>query len=381
MISPLASISHFQVATDVYFGRGSLARLSPPSGRVLLLKSASLSGKIVEDLIARWSRGGTNAIVVEKPAGEPFSDQVDAVFAGLPRDLVAVAGIGGGSLLDFAKALAILAATGGGIADYEFGKRKLERALPLYLAPTTCGSGSEVTPYSVLNNSKTGRKFTLNHPALRAVQAAVDPEMLRSLPGSVLLSTALDAFTHCMEALLTRTDPRLIRPIAEAGLTIGWRGLPRAVKTQPSLELLEDLAQLSLSGGISIAHSRTGLIHTMSVAFAEFCDLPHGLLNARLLPYALAHNLPGYGGQLKALVERCSGERVTSDKAAYERVSAWVASLIGSAPPASGVEIYTRLDSIVRRMLQDTGLPGVSHGVIDAQSLTSLVKRVADASG
>ena len=284
-------------------------------------------------------------------------------------------------MLDFAKSLAILAGTGGLIADYEFGNRKIERVLPLYLAPTTCGSGSEVTPYSVINNSETGRKFTISHPALRAVQAAVDPEILQSLPEAVLLSTGLDAFTHCLEAVLTRVDSRLIRPVAEAGLTIGWQTLPQVAKTRLSLELLEDLAQLSLSGGISIAHSRTGLIHTMSVAFAEFCDLPHGLLNARLLPYALAHNLSGYGGLLKAVVQRFSGEPVASDKAAYQRLSDWLIGLIGSTPPAPGSEIHKRLDSIVRRMLQDSGLPGVSHGTIDAESLRSLVKGVADASG
>jgi alcohol dehydrogenase class IV len=381
MISPGRNISHLQVSSHVYFGAGSLFKLSPPPGKALLLKTPSLPRKSVETLLAQWSNSGTNTIVVDKPPGEPVSDRVDGLFACVPPDLVAVIGIGGGSALDFAKSLAILGAMGGFIADYEFGNRKIERVLPLYLAPTTCGSGSEVTPYCVINNGESGRKFTLNHPSLRAVQAAVDPQVLQSLPKDVLLATGLDAFIHCLEAVLTRADSRLIRPVAEAGLTIGWRTLPNVVKTRPSLEILEDLAQLSLSGGISIAHSRTGLIHTMSVAFARFCDLPHGLLNARLLPFALAQNLSSYQGLLKDVVQRFSSEPIDSDKAAYERLCEWLTKLIGSMPPASQTEILKQMDSVVRRMLQDSGLPGVSHMPINAESLRSLVRSVAHASG
>jgi len=372
------SILH--IPTQLDFGIGSIARFRLPAGPVLVLTGNSLDDETREYVVKSLATDKTDLILLRKPRGEPFSAQIDCVFSDLPRELVAVVGVGGGSVLDFAKAVAILAGSGGKIMDYEFGARKIGTVLPLYLAPTTCGSGSEVTPYCVINNSETGRKSTLNHPALRPVQAAVDPEFLRHLPGPVRLSTGLDAFTHCLEAVLTRAETRLIRPIAEAGLALGWQRIPQATHPEQSSEALVEMAQLSLYGGISIAHSRTGLIHTMSVAFAEFCDLPHGLLNARLLPYALAHNLSGYDGLLRALVQRFSGKTIDSDADALRTLTGWLASLIGAEPPAPGREIRKRLNAIVRRMLQDNGLPGVSHGIIDHKSLTSLIESVADAS-
>ena len=375
----MTSLLH--IPTQVCFGVGALAALEPPPGRILVLSSQSLSSVALEGMLERLEGDGTEVVLRHKPRGEPSSDEVDLVYGDLPKDLVAVVGIGGGSALDFAKALAILVANGGAIADYEFGQRRIERTVPLYLVPTTCGSGSEVTQYAVINNSKTGRKFTLAHPSLRATSAAVDPLLLSTLPRSLRLATALDAFTHCLEAVLTRNDARMIAPLAEAGLKIGWRRLADGAETEPTNESLADLARLSLYGGLSIAHSRTGLIHTLSVAFAPFCDAPHGLLNARLLPFALAHSLPGYGGLLAALLSRCTGVSVSDDVSALQRLQAWLEGIIGHEPPAPRSTILCRQASIVGRIMQDSGLGDVCHGPTNELALISLVRRIANAAG
>lgn len=371
--------SEFHVPTRVSFGAGALMSLAPVAGPLLLVTSRSVLEETVNELVTRWSVNCADVVRIDKPAGEPTSIDVDKAFSGLPRGLATVVGIGGGSTLDFAKALALLAVCGGNITDFEFGERKVERALPLYLAPTTCGSGSEVTPYCVVTNSATGRKFTITHSALRPVQAAVDPELLLPLPVSIRLATALDAFIHCLEAVLTRADSQVIAPIAEAGLKIGWRRLAEAGSTKPSETLVVELAKMSLFGGICISHSRTGLIHTLTVAFAEFVDIPHGLLNAYLLPYALAHNLSGYHGLLAEVVVGFTGEPVTSDEVAYDWLISWLEALIGRQPPFSAATIRERQDRIVRRILQDQGLPAVSHGVIDVSSVNTLVGKIADA--
>ena len=377
----MSNINTVHIPTEIFFGAGSINRFRLPAGRVLVVMGASFPVEAIKDHFAFVNTSETELAYMVKPEGEPCSSDIDSVFSGLPADLAAVVGVGGGSVMDFAKALSVLAGTGGGIADYEFGGRKMGEVLPLYLAPTTCGSGSEVSPYCVINNSETGRKFTLTHGGLRPVQAAIDPEFLRHLPGKARLATAIDAFTHCLEAVLSRQSNRVISPIAETGLKLGWNRLYQSVEKDPDTGLLADLAQLSLYGGISIAHSRTGLIHTMSVAFAEFCDMPHGLLNARLLRFALAHNMPGYDGLLKELFAVFSGENVDTDKEAYNRLTGWLDGLIGPGGLPSEHEIRERVPSIVKRMLQDGGLPGVSHGVINAESLTSLIESVADASG
>jgi alcohol dehydrogenase class IV len=118
----------------------------------------------------------------------------------------------------------------------------------------------------------------------------------------------------------------------------------------------------------------------MSVAFAEYCNLPHGLLNARLLPHALFHNLGGYNGLLKKLIYSFSGEQFDTDLEAYTRLTDWLEDLIANQPAIQGVDIHNTTNLIVKRMLQDSGLPEVSHGLINAESLTSLIVSVANAS-
>ncbi len=361
--------------TKVFFGVGAISALILPKARVLIVRSASVADTHVQELYDVSAKAGAEYHMITKSPGEPHSADINETFSRCPKDIKAVVGIGGGSTLDFAKALALLYVSGGSIEEYEFGPATIRGALPLFLIPTTCGTGSEVTPYCVINNSKTGRKFTLSHQSLQSVQAAVDPGLLKELPAHAQLATALDAFTHCLEALLNTSGNRLIDPISEAGLQIAWKRIGHILSEKTPEEIRNDLATLSLYGGISIAHNRTGLIHTLSVAFAEYCDLPHGLLNAHLTAYALRHNLAGYDGRLAAVISRMTGKDIATDAKALEVMSDWLRKNIGSdafapAPTAENQE------KIVRRILQDKGLPGVSHGIIDEASLNATVAEI-----
>jgi alcohol dehydrogenase class IV len=375
--------------------------LCPPAGPVIFVASGSLPEATRTGLVEAWRGGSREVFTVLKPPGEPESVEVDRLAADLRRQLRrweadsrrqgasdsgsgrqpptgfrAVIGLGGGSVMDLAKGLAILVGTEGSITDYEFGQKPMADPLPLYLAPTTCGSGSEVTPYAVFINSDSRRKFTLTHPGLRARVASVDPGLLESLPPGPRLATSLDAFTHCLEALLNRSGPGLAVPAAEAGLKIAWKEIhaePRPGNSD------DDLAMLSLLGGAAIAHSRTGLIHTLSVAFSALTDLPHGILNTHLLPFALSHNLPGYRGRLAQVVSGMTGQSPSTDEAALESLAAWTRNLVGAELPFPARDVRNQEDRLVERLLQDSGLPAVSHGEIAPLSLRSLVRRIADA--
>ncbi len=369
-------IPEFHLPTKVYFGAGAISSLSLPKGMVLVVRSASMSGGPLQELYDIGTKASAEYHVITKSPGEPHSTDINETFARCPKDIEAVVGIGGGSTLDFAKALALLYVSGGSIEEYEFGPATITGALPLFLIPTTCGTGSEVTPYCVINNSATKRKYTLSHQSLRPVQAAIDPELLKGLPIRTQLATALDAFTHCLEALLHRSGNRLVDPISEAGLRIAWKRIGPTPAGGASQEVRNDLAILSLYGGISIAHNRTGLIHTLSVAFAEFCDLPHGLLNAYLTEYALQHNLAGYNGRLATVISSMTGRDIATDAEALAIVSDWLHKSIDTDTADHAFTIVGDQGRIVRRILQDKGLSGVSHGIIDEASLNATVARI-----
>jgi alcohol dehydrogenase class IV len=372
-----------QLPTHVLFGSGATARLRLPSGPSLLVLSPSMPRAQLDPLLEDWHGCGHQLHLLYKPAGEPDSQSVDNAWLGLSAamraELRSVLALGGGSVIDFAKAIAVLAVNGGAIADYEFGARTIGSALPLFAIPTTCGSGSEVTPYAVVNNSITGRKFTLSHPALYPQEALIDPELLVNMPIAVLRDTALDAFTHCLEALLNRQSAELVAPWAEDGLHLAYRLIPRIGHAPLAADDFAHLARLALWGGASIASSRTGLIHTLSVAIARFSSHAHGLLNASLLRHALAHNLPGYQGRLAQVVHAMMTDTAApaDDAEALRRLTAWLTGIIGDVRPAEPELLHQHRTALVDRLLQDKGLPAVSHGDINPSTLDRLIGNIA----
>jgi alcohol dehydrogenase class IV len=362
--------------TQIFFGKDSIYELDLPKGNVLLVISPSLDSVFVQRFIFYFNNLNVNFILVSKSSGEPWSECIDNSFANITKKWSGVVGIGGGSVLDYAKALAVLSGNGGSISDYEFGDRKIQAITPLWLIPTTCGSGSEVTQYCVINNSSTGRKFTLAHDLLKPVQTAVDSELLKFIPARVRLETGLDAFTHCIEALLNCDRDVRVDRVSEEGLRIAYVILPKALDSNPSPELLEKLATLSLYGGTSISYNRTGLIHTLSVAFAPFMKMSHGLLNANLMYYALAYTLPHYDGRLKKIISNMFNTKIHSDEDALEKLVSWLDAIIGSTGFVVKGDLSNEKTKIVNRLLQDKGLSNVTYGGINKNSIFDVVDRI-----
>lgn len=371
-------IQRLNISTDILFGPNAADGFRLPLGDVLFVASASVCDATLAPIEAILDRHGGVITRFIKPAGEPRSDDIDEAFVNA-QSFKSVLAVGGGSTLDFAKALALLGGSGGRIAEYEFGERKVQTVKPLYLVPTTAGTGSEVTPYTVVNNINTGRKFTLTHECLRATQAAIDPNLLKTVPDNVILPTALDAFTHCLEALLTRSDTRLVWPMAMKGLQIGWRQLAPGSRAIGGTDYFSDLAAMSLFGGISIAHSRTGLIHTLSVAFAQFCETAHGILNVQLLPFVLRHCLDNYCGLLNRIVSEASGTPLQSDKEAYDVLVAWLGCIVGDHNPLTPAIVLKNREALIARVLQDKGLPVVCHGDVSPAGINRLIEDIYDA--
>jgi alcohol dehydrogenase class IV len=367
----------FTCPTEIVFGEDAPGALAPPERRVLLLASRSLPDAVVDGLARTLGQAGCEVTPVRRGGGEPDSATVDAFAAGLKETPEAVVAVGGGSTLDFAKAVALVAASGGGIADYEFGARRAETALPLYLMPSTCGSGSEVTPYAVINNSETHRKFTLSAPCLRPRQALVVPGLLAGLPPVQIRATALDAFLHCLEAALGNPRHRLLEPLAASGMRLVRRHLPAALSGAPATSWAEPLARAALAGGLCIANARTGLIHTLSVALAAHADLPHGLLNAWLAPRVLTYNVGHYQGRLASLASEAFETQFGSDTEAAREVIAWMARLL---PPDTAKLARARdfdAETVIARVRQDAGLPGVNVRPLPPGAITKLVLEIA----
>ncbi len=206
-----------------------------------------------------------------------------------------VVAIGGGSSLDAAKAIAVEAAAPGWTARYGAtgGPVALPPGgLPVVAVPTTAGTGSEVTPFSVITFSATQRKLVINDPGLLPRVAWLDPTLLGSAPREARVAAGMDALTHAVESYLSKQGTAATRARAEEAVVGIVRHLPGAAEEEPCPEDLAGMQLAALVAGLAFSRSRLGIVHALALPLSARFGVPHGVANALLLPHGLAYNLP-----------------------------------------------------------------------------------------
>lgn len=227
--------------------------------------------------------------------GEPT---LETARAGTARALEAeadiVIGIGGGSAMDAAKAVGVLAANGGDPLDYleVIGRgRPLEKpSLPVLAMPTTSGTGSEATRNAVLASPEHGVKASLRSVTMIPRVALVDPELTYGLPPDVTATTGMDALTQLIEPFLCRRSNPLVDSLCRDGMARVARSLTRACADGQDAAARTDLALASLQGGLALANAGLGIVHGIAGPAGGRFPAPHGALCAALLPHALTVN-------------------------------------------------------------------------------------------
>jgi alcohol dehydrogenase len=203
-----------------------------------------------------------------------------------------IIGLGGGSVLDAAKAIAILATNPGGIEDYEGRERYQTSPLPVLAIPTTCGTGSEVTWVSIITHTGRQIKMSIKGPLMYPAAALVDPDLLVTLPRPLIASTGLDALTHAVEAFTAKPANALTDALALEALGLIFRSLPLAYQDiNKNAEARENLMLGSLMAGMAFVNSDVGAVHCLAESVGSLYDTPHGVANAVFLPHVMEFNL------------------------------------------------------------------------------------------
>lgn len=289
----------FATAAKIRFGAGAAAELPAFSAelgeRVFLVTGAN--PQRTENLAGKLSVVGTFGV-----ADEPtFNDARAAVAEARAAKADQVIGIGGGAVLDLAKAVAALAVDGGDPMDHAevigAGRSMPARGLPFIAVPTTAGTGSEVTANAVLTSQEHRVKVSLRSPAMLAKVAIVDPELTVTCPADVTMYSGIDALTQCLEPLTSRFTNPMVEALALAGLRAAGRSLLRAVDQGEDLEARSDMAFCSLMGGLSLANAKLGAVHGLAGVLGGVTGAPHGAICAALLE-------PVTAGNIAALLER-----------------------------------------------------------------------------
>ena len=302
-------VEQFNYPTTILYGPGALRELArrlsqTVEGRKLLLvtdpgvKSAGLAGRAQEELAGE----GLKVETFDQVHGNPLEADVTAGVEALRRGgFAAMVALGGGSPMDVAKAIAVLATHPGPLERYDDAKgddRNIVNPLPpIYAVPTTAGTGSEVGRSAVITIERTGKKTIIFHPTLMPRIAALDPELTTGLPPRLTAATGMDAFTHGLE---TYFCPRF-HPPADA-MALGCMEqvvefLPRAVERGSDLEARGRML-IAASMGAAAFQKGLGVVHSLAHPLSTRYGMHHGTTNALLLPPALSYQLKERAGEI-----------------------------------------------------------------------------------
>ncbi|MGV9824616.1 MULTISPECIES: iron-containing alcohol dehydrogenase [unclassified Gordonia (in: high G+C Gram-positive bacteria)] len=231
-----------------------------------------------------------------------------------------IVALGGGSVIDAAKGIAILAANGGHILEYEGIDRARRPLPPLVAAPTTAGSGSDVSQFCIINDVDRMTKVTIIGRGLVPDVSVIDPRTLATLPPEVAAQSGMDAITHCMEAYASLAHTRLTDKAALSAIATAWRSIERFVDNPADADAGTDMAYAALEAGMAFTNAILGATHAMSHPVGGLCDAPHGAINGVLAPHVIRFNAEAdptpYVDLARAVGLPESGAAATADRLA-----------------------------------------------------------------
>ncbi len=286
--------------TQIQFGAGAIANLANTvktfngSNVFLVIDPSLVRAGLIKPITAPLKKAKIPFTVYDKIDPEPGLELADkGTKIARKAGCDCVVGVGGGSAMDVAKAIAILLTNGGKAVDY-LGLGLIKKAgVPKIMVPTSSGTGAEVTFTAVFINEKTGSKGGMNGDPLYPDAAILDPELTLSLPPHVTAFTGIDALTHALEAY-TSTQAHIISEIYSLeAISLIAENLPAAYANGDNLAARSAMLMGSLLGGKALATAGVGLVHAMAYPMGGMFGIPHGLANAVLLPYVIDYNLIG----------------------------------------------------------------------------------------
>jgi alcohol dehydrogenase class IV len=245
------------------------------------LRGQGLVGRVADALRAQ----GVEAGVFTDTVPDPTTVSIDLGLAALRgADYDCLIGLGGGSPQDTAKIMAIMHVHGGVVRDYKVPAVADRPGLPVIAVPTTAGTGSEVTRFSIITDSETDEKMLCAGPAFVPAAAVVDYELTLSKPLRLTADTGIDSLTHAIEAYVSRRANPLSDTFALAAMKTIYANIRRVCAEPGDREAREQMMLGSMLAGHAFTNASVGLVHGMSRPIGAFFHVSHGLSNAMLLP-------------------------------------------------------------------------------------------------
>lgn len=291
-------MSHFVIPNHTVVGTNVLGEAAPllkkMGNKAFIVTGRHVAvSDMMKQLTALLDENGIGCVIFDGITGEPTDTMIENGVEMLKSSgCDFIIGIGGGSPLDSAKAIAAMAVNEGSIADYN-GKEITGEILPLAAIPTTAGTGSEATKFTVITDSEKGIKMLLKGDVLVPKLAIVDSSFTVGAPKSVTSATGLDALTHAVEAYTSRKAFSMTDTLAVSAVKRIMKYLPIAYKEPDNSLAREQMSVAALEAGICINNSSVTIVHGMSRPIGALFHVPHGMSNAMLLKECLSFAVSG----------------------------------------------------------------------------------------
>jgi 4-hydroxybutyrate dehydrogenase len=302
-------VNVFNYPTTIIYGSGATAALAEriaareKGSRLLLVTDKGVVGAGLAARVAgSMKQAGLFTEVFDAVHPNPLEEDVEAGAAAYRAGKFAgLLAVGGGSPMDVAKAIAVLATHPAPLELYDDTKNGAEKIVsplpPIYAVPTTAGTGSEVGRSAVVTLRRTKRKTIIFHPTLLPRIAVLEPELTAGLPPRITAATGMDAFTHGLEAYFARGFHPIADSVAIGCVEMVIENLPRAVEHGDSLEARGKML-LAASMGATAFQKGLGVVHSLAHPLSTRYGMHHGTTNALLLPPALGYQIEVRGKEL-----------------------------------------------------------------------------------
>ena len=306
----------FTIPQNVHFGLGSLKKLPDflkdnASDHVFLISDHGLESiglvKKIKDIVIDAGIKVSEYLEVKPNPTVAIVDEAVALYK--KSRATSIIALGGGSPMDVAKAVGVLAVYGGKITEYEGAHKVPGPIIPIIAIPTTAGTGSEVTAFSVITDESRNYKLTVFSYELLPTYALLDPELIMTAPASIAAACGIDALIHAMEAYVSRDSSPFSDAMAEKAMELIGANIRRFVANRKDEEAACAMMAGSNFAGIAFAWARLGNVHAMSHPVSAFFGVPHGVANSILLPVIAQYNALADQGRYEKIYNYISVEK------------------------------------------------------------------------
>jgi alcohol dehydrogenase class IV len=382
--------TNFAAPRQMLIGGGAVGRIAELLGtfglsRPLVVSDPVMVGtKLIDHVLEPLARAGIQPVVFSDTISDPTDTVIEVGVAEFARgSFDCLVGFGGGSSLDTAKGISILAAGGGKMRDYKVPVQADRGAVPVIAVPTTAGTGSECTRFTVITDTERGEKMLVAGFGALPLAAIVDYELTFTVPPRATADTGIDSLTHALEAYVSRRANPFSDAMALSAMSLIGRSIRSAYHEPRNAAAREAMMLGATQAGLAFSNASVALVHGMSRPIGAHFHVPHGLSNAMLLPAVTRFSVGSAEARYAEAARRIGfANDADSDAAAGAKLVGGLerlnAELAVPSPAAYGINEATwhgKLELMAEQALI-SGSPGNNPRVPDKGEIVALYRAV-----